>query len=132
MKKLLFIGLSVWLIGLGIGVYADNSGEASRLPGTSIASLKLQMDTLLPVYVITTQKSGGCRTNKFTVLDTKVTRKPTYRVEGEYAYADGPWNELWTVSSCGYTYTVPIKFIPNKTTGGTTYSISEKNIKLKQ
>lgn len=106
--------------------FADTSSLNNRLPGSSIADARLQADTLMPVFMATYIVTNQCE--EITVVDTKVTKKPTYKQRGAYLYADSAWNETWYLKACGKKVSVPITFIPDST--GTSYAINQDNIKV--
>lgn len=76
--------------------------------------MKLQYDTLIPVYSAANLKTENC--NNFSIINTKVLKQPS----------NGNWKEEWVVNVCGKNVYVPITFIFDNY--GATYMISPKEI----
>jgi hypothetical protein len=130
-KFLLFIGLSLMLALSSLGGSFAQSRDG-RLPGTSIASLQLQKDTLLPVLAsaaIALKTGRDCK--HIAITNTELTAPPYHPVFNPVTKVilKGNWREQWTVRMCGKTAVVPITFIPDGR-GGTSYSITPKNVRV--
>ncbi len=100
-------------------------GKASviaLLPGDGYAGPQLQHDANLPLagaLGIVLPKGQNCAVD---VIDTHLV--------GAEPPAKQPWNELWTVSSCGKRVSVPMQFVPDAVGEGTSIHIESKAIKL--
>ena len=100
-----------------------------RLPGNSLASLRLQQDALPMVMATATGKNKTCKPKNFAELnieDTVVETKPRMLgYLGKFPVVS-PWREVWTVSVCGKPIPVPVDFIPDKDPRtGTTFVVND-------
>ena len=111
--------------------FAGSIALESRLPGTSIADKLLQSNALFNVYVAAAVKVGGnCR--DLSAVNTALTKKPQLGKNADGSlYVASPWEEVWTVKACGKYVDVPITFIPNRNTPGTTFAINQNDVRLK-
>ena len=106
-------------------VRAGKASVVPILPGDSYASPQLEHDAMLPLAAATVAfvpKGAKCPVD---VLDTRL-------VGGAPAGAKTPWNEVWTVRTCGTRLTVPVQFVPDAVGPGTTIHIESKSVKTAQ
>lgn len=117
---------SVLLVGLS-GNAAPKPDIKLPLPGQTLANVKLQSDTLIPVYVSASRFAmKSC--DAMSITDTKVTKKPHNLKSQNGTYIAGEWEERWTVFACGSKIYVPVKFILDST--GATYVIHPDKISV--
>lgn len=122
-KYLLLFSLLVY----GTFVFAATKTDLSiPVKGKTMANKKLQSNTLPSVYSAAGLKVKTCQT--FSIIDTKVTKKPYNLKYKDGDYVKGEWKELWIVNACGMRVNIPITFILNPS--GATYSISMRDITL--
>ena len=122
MKKFFMLFL---FLCLGCSVFAKTTYNYKLpLPGATKANVKLQGDTLLPVYTSAAAKMPNC--TKMSVIDTAILKQPYNTKIENGKYVDGIWKEQWTVKGCGQNIYVPINFVIDKS--GTTYMIDQKEV----
>ena len=122
MKKFFVLSL---VLSFGCCVWAKSSYNYKLpLPGATKADVKLQGDTLLPVYTSATSKMPNCA--KMSVIDTAVLKQPYNTKMENGKYIEGTWKEQWTIKGCGQNVYVPVNFIIDKS--GTTYTINQKDV----
>ena len=97
MKKML--GLAILMASIATSVFAYTYNTDVPLPGSTIASEKLQKESLFSVYAFA-HRIAPTDCTSFSILDTKVS-KPK---------ADNKWQEIWTIQTCSKTAYVPINF----------------------
>ncbi len=121
--KLLLVSI-VLLLGMSCLVASAKKIAAQEfpLPGETIANIKLQYDTYMPVTVVANSKVKGCQPSKIRVINSKVTKEPYNLKEENGVYVSGQWLEEWTVNACGKTVYIPVKFVLDAS--GATYVIS--------
>lgn len=106
--------------------FADNIDTTLPLPGGTLGNVKLQADTLVPVYASASQLVKNCK--DLSISNTKVTKQPYNLKTQNGSYTAGRWEELWTVDACGEKVDVPIEFILDPT--GATYVITQNEVRL--
>lgn len=115
------------LLILGISAFAaPKMDKTLPLKGNSMANIKLQSDTLVPVYSIAGVRVKNC--DYLSIADTKVTKQPYNLKSQDGKYIEGQWEELWVVNACGKKVNVPITFILDSV--GTTFSINLLKVKV--
>lgn len=112
MKKIL-ISLLL-LVGVGVSGQEPKINTKLPIPGATLANMKLQYDTLIPVYRVASLKVANC--NNLSVINSKVLKQPS----------NNNWKEEWVVNACGKNVFVPIIFTLD--TYGATYMISPKDV----
>lgn len=122
MKKFFVLSL---VLTLGCSVLAKSTYSYKLpLPGATKANVKLQGDTLLPVYTSASIKMPYC--NKFSIYDTAVLKQPKNLVKENDQYVSGNWTEQWAVKGCGQNVYVPVNFVIDKS--GTSYFIDNSKV----
>jgi len=92
----------------------------TSLPGTTRADLILQRDALTYAFIGPRLRVKDCERMFVTdtrfeafesipVPDASAKIKPLPKVMGR------PWREVWSVSSCGHRFDVPMRFTPHET-----------------
>ncbi len=93
----------------------------ARVPGATLASPKLQKDTVETIKVRESMSGNPCKTA--TIVGTEVLGVSTApKFDGE-RLTGGKWNERWTVNLCDNIVTYKVEFTTNPF-GGTVISIS--------
>ena len=87
--------------------------QAAKLPGGSIADVRLQKDILSMVWILDAVGDNACTQRK--VVDTAVT------VSGQRPGVD-PWTERWTVERCGQRIAYVVELTPSPK-GGTDFQV---------
>ncbi len=124
MKKILLFSLLCSLV-VSSSVSAKITYNARvPLPGASKANLKLQADTLMPVYTAAGIKVPKC--TKLSIYDTAILKQPHDMVMEDGKYVSGSWSEQWAVKACGQNVYVPIEFVLDK--DGATYLIDNSKV----
>ena len=123
MKRIL-LGLLLFVMSVGM-VYAKVTYNV-KLPlnGVTKANIKLQGDTLMPVYTAASIKVPSC--NKLSITDTAILKQPHDLIKKGDKYVSGSWTELWTVKACGQNVYVPVEFVLDSE--GTTYMIDNSKV----
>ena len=84
-----------------------------KLPGQSLASIQLQMDTHNLIRLREVISDNTCNQRK--VINTEVVESPR-------SVGVDPWTERWTVDRCGKLIYYRIGFTPNPK-GGTDFNV---------
>lgn len=85
------------------------------VPGDSVASVQLQVDTL-PAVKSSATLTAPKDCQDILVVDSVIVKEP--ELDGKTA-----WQERWTVSACSKISDYDINFIPNPADGGTTIRV---------
>lgn len=93
------ISLALLLAGITTSVFAYSYNTDVPLPGSTIASEKLQRESLFSVYAFA-HRIAPTDCTSFSILDTKVSQPKV----------DNKWQEIWTIQTCSKTAYVPINF----------------------
>lgn len=97
MKKRISFALLLASIATSVFAYTYNTNVP--LPGSTIASEKLQRESLFSVYAFA-HRIAPTDCTSFSILDTKVSKQKV----------DNKWQEIWTIQTCSKTAYVPINF----------------------
>ncbi|MCQ2743749.1 MAG: hypothetical protein MJ230_02995 [bacterium] len=97
MKKKISLALLLASIASTVFAYSYNTGVP--LPGKTIASEKLQQESLFSVYAFA-HRIAPANCTSFSILDTNVSKQKV----------NNKWQEIWTIQTCSKTAYVPINF----------------------
>ncbi|HYE48870.1 MAG TPA: hypothetical protein VEB20_04720 [Azospirillaceae bacterium] len=98
---------------LPVGTFADSGRIKSgpMIPGSTIADIRLQRDTITHVYLAALAARPDC--------DDKIMSDTRFEGFAEGPVPKGaqikPWAETWTVRACGEDIKVPVMFVPDAT-----------------
>ena len=93
------ICMAIMAAGIATSAFAYNYNTTVPLPGSSIASEKLQQESLFSAYAFA-HRIAPVNCTTFSIIDTKVS-KPKI---------DNKWQEIWTLQACSKVAYVPINF----------------------
>ncbi len=100
---------------------------AALLSGTTIATPRLQADSIMYAFMGTALLARGCKEK--TVIDTHFDSYTGDAVKDALNGPDSrPWHETWTVWACNQTIDVPISFTPDNRGTGIHSSPSEATL----
>ncbi|NTU50467.1 MAG: hypothetical protein HGA87_06295 [Desulfobulbaceae bacterium] len=85
-------------------------------PGTTLAAPLLIHDALLFAVNAAKIKRGDLKCKSMDIFDMRVDKPLDEK---------GCWSEIWTFRACGKDVDVPISFVPNPKTGGTSFFIRD-------
>ena len=85
-------------------------------PGTTLAAPLLIHDALLFAVNAARIKRGDLKCKSMDIFDMRVDQQLD---------ENKCWSEIWTFRACGKDVDVPISFVPNPKTGGTTFFIRD-------
>lgn len=104
-----------------VTVRSGRAGMQALLPGNSYASPTLERDARFPMIGAAEAFVPAGQKCAVDVIDTHLIAAPTAPKQ--------PWNEVWTVTTCGKRLSVPIRFVPDATGDGTSIQIESKTVK---
>jgi hypothetical protein len=102
-----------------------NLQRSPMLPGSTIADIMLQTDTVRMAYINVAAQAKGCPTAQHFIEDTKFLGWDSKPIANAKAGPDArAWDEEWTASACGNQMVLSVRFTPDAT--GTGFAVKMK------